>query len=92
LDPTASSNDDFLSRERAALGDDATQFTSGNDNTAFVEDDDDDLLGGGGGNSGGEVLQFQSSFPEIDTRNDVGPSPTRAPILTAYTAVCTDMF
>lgn len=70
LDPTAASGEDFLSRERAALGDDATLFASGNDNAAFVEDGDDDLLGGGGGNNG-EIHEFQSSFPAIDTRNDV---------------------
>ncbi|KAJ8068023.1 hypothetical protein OCU04_003600 [Sclerotinia nivalis] len=59
--------DDFLSREKALLGDDADQFTTGNDNAAFVEDGDDDLLGGGGGE---EVHEFESSFPAIDTRNE----------------------
>ena len=49
---------DFLSRERAVLGDDAQQFASAQDNVATVEedddddDDDDDLLGGGGGGAG----------------------------------------
>jgi hypothetical protein len=40
---------DFLARERAALGEDAQQFTTSGDNAATVEegDDDDDLLGGG---------------------------------------------
>lgn len=70
LDPTSTSGEDFLTRERAALGDDATLFASGNDSTAFVEDGDDDLLGGGGGNNE-EIHEFQSSFPAIDTRNDV---------------------
>lgn len=51
------------------LGDDADQFATGHDNAAFVEDGDDDLLGGGGG--GEEVTEFESSFPAIDTRNDV---------------------
>ena len=37
--------DDFLSRERALLGDDADLFASSNDKLATVEDDDD-LLGG----------------------------------------------
>jgi hypothetical protein len=69
FDPTSASGDNFLARERAALGDDAGQFSSGNDNAAFVEDGDDDLLGGGGGES-----DFQSSFPEIDTRNEVNTS------------------
>jgi len=63
--------DDFLSREKALLGDDANQFT----NAAFVEDGDDDLLGGGGG--GEEVTEFESSFPAIDTRNEsVAPGGT----------------
>ncbi|KAI9742585.1 MAG: hypothetical protein M1818_003726 [Claussenomyces sp. TS43310] len=71
FDPTSATNDDFLTRERAALGEDATQFASSNDNAAFVQDgDDDDLLGGGGGDDGEEISEFQSSFPEIDTRND----------------------
>jgi len=34
-----------------------------------VEDGDDDLLGGGGG--GEEVTEFESSFPAIDSRNEV---------------------
>lgn len=52
------------------MGSDADQFTTGNDNAAFVEDgDDDDLLGGGGGNE--EVTEFESSFPAIDTSNEV---------------------
>jgi hypothetical protein len=50
------------------LGDDANQFATGHDNAAFVEDGDDDLLGGGGGE---EVTEFESSFPAIDTRNEV---------------------
>ena len=61
--------DDFLSREKALLGDDADQFATGNDNAAFVEDGDDDLLGGGGE----EVTEFESSFPAIDSRNEVHP-------------------
>ncbi|KAG0647630.1 Clathrin light chain [Hyphodiscus hymeniophilus] len=66
--------DDFLSREKALLGDDANQFSTGNDNAAFIEDGDDDLLGGGGGE---EVTEFESSFPAIDTRNEnVAPGGT----------------
>lgn len=67
-----SGGDDFLSREKALLGDDADQFTTGNDNAAFVEDDDDDLLGGGGGSGGQEeITEFESSYPAIDSRNEV---------------------
>jgi hypothetical protein len=54
------------------LGDDADQFTTGNDGAAFVEDGDDDLLGGGGGE---EVTEFESSFPAIDDRNEVHSAP-----------------
>ncbi|KAL8829452.1 MAG: hypothetical protein Q9170_006160 [Blastenia crenularia] len=65
--------DDFLTRERAILGDDAAQFGSVNDNTATVEDGGDDLLGGGGYDEvqqdGEEISQFESSFPAMDTRN-----------------------
>lgn len=66
--------DDFLSREKALLGDDANQFSTSNDNAAFVEDDDDDLLGGGGGaQSGGgeEITEFESSFPDLGAQNEV---------------------
>ena len=65
-----------MTRERAALGDDAAQFASSGDNAATIEEDDDDLLGGGGsyggGNAGNEdVTEFESSFPAMDTRNEV---------------------
>lgn len=77
---------DFLARERAALGDDAEQFTSSADQTATVadtEDHDDDLLGGGGGdypasNNNENVMgDFESSFPAVDTTNEaVAPGGT----------------
>jgi hypothetical protein len=76
------SEDNFLSRERALLGDDADQFASENDKLATVEDGDDDLLGGGfdssaNANAGGEEMSgFESSFPAIDTSNEVGNAPT----------------
>jgi hypothetical protein len=74
---------DFLARERAALGEDAQQFTTSGDNAATVEegDDDDDLLGGGMsapiasgngdfGDFGDDVGDFESSFPAVDTQNE----------------------
>ena len=68
----------FLDRERAALGDDAAQFATPGDNIATVEDaGDDDLLGGGGdfvqadGVSQQDISGFESSFPAIDTSNEV---------------------
>ena len=65
-----------MTRERALLGDDAAQFASAGDNAATVEDGDDDLLGGGGSYSGGnvggeEITEFESSFPAMDTHNQV---------------------
>jgi hypothetical protein len=66
--------DDFLSRERALLGDDADQFASENDKLATVEDGEDDLLGGdySQANVGSQEMDgFESSFPAIDTSNDV---------------------
>lgn len=62
--------DDFLSREKAILGDDANQFSTSNDHAAFVEEGDNDLLGGGGGDHE-EITEFESSFPAIDSRNEV---------------------
>lgn len=75
MDMTGPAEDtsDFLARERALLGDDADQFASPADNA------DDDLLGGG------ETSQapaddgmggFESSFPSIDTGNEVWPPVT----------------
>jgi hypothetical protein len=64
---------DFLARERALLGDDADQFATPADNTATV-DDDDDLLGGGQSyqaSADHEMGGFESSFPAIDTSNEV---------------------
>ncbi|KAI0157304.1 clathrin light chain [Xylariaceae sp. FL1272] len=55
------SADDFLARERALLGEDATQFTTGNESAALA-DPSDDLLGGGDA-SGND--QFNSQFPDI---------------------------
>ncbi|MCJ1410649.1 hypothetical protein MMC19_004735 [Ptychographa xylographoides] len=71
-------NDDFLTREKAALGDDAAQFAGPSDNvgaSATIEDGEEDLLGGdesyGAGHTGGEeIIEFESSFPSIDTRNE----------------------
>ncbi|CZT25179.1 related to CLC1 Clathrin light chain [Ramularia collo-cygni] len=83
-DPTTSlSTDepsDFLARERAALGEDAQQFTSSADQSATVadveDDDDDDLMGGGGdfsssNNNNNDMMgDFESSYPSISTTNE----------------------
>ena len=70
-------DDDFLTRERAALGDDAAQFSTSIDHmhaSTTVEDGEYDLLGGGSdftSPGGGDTAQFESSFPAIDNRNEV---------------------
>lgn len=64
-------NNDFLSREKALLGDDADQFATGNESKAYVEDGDDDLLGGGNMGGNEEVTEFESSFPVIGNANEV---------------------
>jgi hypothetical protein len=72
----------FLDRERALLGDDADLFATSKDQRAIVEtveDGDGDLLGGGEDYSGGHAISggvdeldgFESSFPAIDTQNNV---------------------
>ncbi|KAI9823030.1 MAG: hypothetical protein M1832_002684 [Thelocarpon impressellum] len=81
LDDSVPSNGDFLSREKAVLGDAADQFATPNDTfkgSATVEDGDDDLLGGGSGVAGDDdVKGFESSFPAIDTSNEqVAPGGT----------------
>lgn len=63
------SADDFLARERALLGDDATQFTTGNESAALA-DHSDDLLGGE--EAAGDV-QFESQFPDLGSNEQVGP-------------------
>ena len=64
------------------MGDDAAQFASADDNAATVEDGDDDLLGGGGSYGGAhtgteEITEFESSFPAMDTRNEVSTTVGR---------------
>ncbi|KAF9890899.1 hypothetical protein FE257_005475 [Aspergillus nanangensis] len=79
-----SEENDFLARERAALGDDADQFATAQDHVAADENVDtgDDLLGGAeeapaGGVSHQDMSGFESSFPAIDTQNEqVAPGGT----------------
>ncbi|CAK7240506.1 MAG: Clathrin light chain [Sporothrix thermara] len=72
LDP---SGDDFLARERAILGDDANQFATPGDSSAFAPADDN-LLGGG---DDLETAQFESSFPDLATQNQNTTSTITAP-------------
>ena len=54
------------------MGDDADLFSSATDNAATVEDGGDDLLGGDfQASSNSHEGQFESSFPAIDTSNEV---------------------
>jgi Clathrin light chain len=78
---TASGEGSFLERERAALGEDADQFATTQDRatiSATVQDGDEDLLGGDddfgepqpAAPTAQEDLDFESSFPAIDTQNE----------------------
>lgn len=81
--PDASGQGDFLERERALLGEDAELFNAGDSKpgATTVEDGDDDLLGGddfvsapaqpSGGAANNDIDDFESSFPAIDTTNNV---------------------
>ncbi|KAJ5990956.1 hypothetical protein N7522_011163 [Penicillium canescens] len=69
-DGQRASGDDFLARERAALGQDADQFATPQDH---VGDDENinagnDLLGGDDGEPVEEIGQFESSFPSMETQ------------------------
>ncbi|CAK7208245.1 Clathrin light chain [Sporothrix curviconia] len=75
LDP---SGDDFLARERAILGDDANQFATPGDSSAFALADDN-LLGGAGDNGSLETAQFESSFPDLATQNQNATSTITGP-------------
>lgn len=71
----ADNADDFLARERALLGEDAEQFATPNDATAAAGAtvaDDDDLIGGDLPQGASEEIPgFESSFPAIETQNEV---------------------
>ena len=69
----AADADDFLARERALLGEDANQFATPQDHSASVEPDngDDDLLGGAEQTAPDELKGFESSFPVVETHNEV---------------------
>lgn len=80
----ADADNDFLARERAALGQDADQFTTTNDvpSVSVQDGGDDDLLGGGDDgqtNGNTDMNQFQKNFPAVDTRNEVSIFPRTFP-------------
>jgi ABC-type transporter Mla subunit MlaD len=69
----AADTDDFLARERAVLGEDASEFATAQDAAATENvDTGDDLLGGAESAPAQqaapeEVAGFESSFPAVDT-------------------------
>lgn len=86
----AADTDDFLARERAALGDDANQFATPQDQAAVAENVDtgNDLLGGAESAPGQqaapeEVAGFESSFPAVDANEVQNEVCTAAPYLFA---------
>lgn len=66
IDSNGGGDDDFLARERAALGEDAEQFATPQDNVAEVVEEDDLL--GGDEIPAEELGQFESSFPSVETQ------------------------
>ncbi|KAI1112605.1 clathrin light chain [Nemania sp. NC0429] len=64
------SADDFLARERALLGDDATQFTTGNESAVLAADPSEDLLGG---DSSAGNAQFETQFPDLASSEQLTP-------------------
>ncbi|KAL4932662.1 clathrin light chain CLC1 [Aspergillus undulatus] len=79
VETNGADENDFLARERAALGDDAEQFATAQD-AAATDVNNDDLLGGAGeaqASAAPEISGFESSFPAIDTQNEqVAPGGT----------------
>ncbi|KAI9716390.1 MAG: hypothetical protein M1828_000379 [Chrysothrix sp. TS-e1954] len=62
---------DFLSRERAALGADADQFSMAQDGAPFIQSNDVDLMGEGRTNgTSDEMNKFQNSYPPVSSRNN----------------------
>ncbi|KAI0598138.1 clathrin light chain [Biscogniauxia sp. FL1348] len=64
-EPGSPSADDFLARERALLGDDATQFATGTESAILTDPATDDLLGGGDTGVAASPA-FESQFPDIN--------------------------
>lgn len=67
IESKGGTEDDFLARERAVLGQDAEQFATPQDHVAEGVEGGDDLLGGGEAPAE-EVQQFESSFPSMETQ------------------------
>jgi len=78
VDASGTDADDFLARERAALGDDADLFATPHDHAVTIEDVGEDLLGDKVQTlvASEEISGFASSFPPIESRNKVAPGGT----------------
>ncbi|KAI1631329.1 clathrin light chain [Biscogniauxia mediterranea] len=74
-EPGSPSADDFLARERALLGDDATQFATGTESAILNDPTTDDLLGGGDAGATGSPA-FESQFPDINAAAQSGAGVT----------------
>ncbi|OQE47321.1 hypothetical protein PENCOP_c001G00115 [Penicillium coprophilum] len=68
-DVQSTTDDDFLARERAALGEDADQFATSQDHVAGGQNVGADDLLGAGDEPTEEIGQFESSFPSVATQN-----------------------
>ncbi|KAJ5189695.1 Clathrin light chain [Penicillium cf. griseofulvum] len=68
-DVQGTTDDDFLARERAALGEDADQFATSQDHVAGGQNVGADDLLGAGDEPVEEIGQFESSFPSVATQN-----------------------
>ncbi|KAJ5383424.1 Clathrin light chain [Penicillium concentricum] len=68
-DVQSTTDDDFLARERAALGEDADQFATSQDHVAGGQNVGTDDLLGAGDEPVEEIGQFESSFPSVATQN-----------------------
>lgn len=66
IESKGDTENDFLARERAALGEDADQFATPQDGVAEGVEGEDDLLGGG--EASAVDAGFESSFPSIETQ------------------------
>ncbi|KAJ5959184.1 Clathrin light chain [Penicillium vulpinum] len=67
--PQGTTEDDFLARERAALGEDADQFATSQDHVASGQNVGADDLLGADDEPVEEISQFESSFPSVATQN-----------------------
>lgn len=66
IEQKGDTEDDFLARERAVLGDDAEQFATPQDHVTDGLEGGDDLLGGN--EVPHETTAFAASYPPVETQ------------------------